>query len=105
MIFHHHPGPGAFGPYPGIALLVRLIFLALFFLVPLIIALAYIWPDAHRRGQPGWLWALTTIFLSWLGVLAYLVVRAFTQPIPRGASPAAYPPASYPPPPATPPPA
>ena len=36
--------------------------------------------DADRRGQPGLLWALLTIPLSWVAVLVYLVVRAFNSP-------------------------
>src|SRR5579884_2920615 len=99
---HHFPGPGGphpgiFGPHPGvglIVLIVRLVFLALFVLVPIIVGLAYIWPDARRRGQPGWLWALAAIFLSWFGVLAYLVVRAFTRPATANTPPAGYPPAT-----------
>jgi hypothetical protein len=94
-MLHHHPG--VLGPYPGFGLavlIVRLIFLALFLLLPLIIGLAYIWPDARRRGQPGWLWALASIFLSWFGVLAYLVVRAFTRPTTAAMPPAMYPPAA-----------
>ena len=94
-MLHHHPG--VFGPYPGFGLavlIVRLVFLALFLLLPLIIGLAYIWPDARRRGQPGWLWALAAIFLSWFGVLAYLVVRAFSHPTTAAMPPAMYPPAA-----------
>lgn len=71
---------GPIGPYFWPLVIARLIVFALFIVVPWIIALAYIWRDASRRGQPGWLWALATIFLSWFGVLAYLVVRAFTNP-------------------------
>jgi hypothetical protein len=76
MGIHHHPGLA--GPYFWPAVITRLVILALFFLVPWIIALAYVWRDAWRRGQPGWLWALVGIFLGWLGILAYLIVRAFT---------------------------
>lgn len=99
-MLHHHPG--VFGPHPGFGLavlIVRLVFLALFVLLPLIVGLAYIWPDARRRGQPGWLWALAAIFLSWFGVLAYLVVRAFTRPPTLAAPPVATPattPGAYP---------
>jgi hypothetical protein len=52
-------------------------------IVPLILfvvpwALAFFWvrPDANRRGQPGLLWALLALPLSWLAILAYLAVRA-----------------------------
>lgn len=53
-------------------------------LIPLVIGFAWIRPDADLRGQPGWLWAVLTLPLSWLAVLAYLVVRAMTPPTPRG---------------------
>src|SRR5262249_34967879 len=33
----------------------------------------WIWRDANRRGQPGWLWALLTLPLSWVARLAYVV--------------------------------
>ena len=49
-------------------------------LIPLVIGFAWIRPDADRRGQPGWLWAVLTLPLSWLAVLAYLVVRAIVPP-------------------------
>ncbi len=84
MGFHHHFGP--VGPYVWPFLIARLLLFALFILVPWIIALAYVWRDARRRGQPGWLWALVGIFLSWFGILAYLIVRAFA---PLSSSPAA----------------
>ena len=50
------------------------------FVTPWIIGFAWMLPDANRRGQPGFLWALLTIPLSWVAVLAYLIVRAITQP-------------------------
>ncbi len=79
MGIHHHPGfgPGVGGPYFWPLIIARVALFALFIVVPWIIALAYVWRDARRRGQPGWLWALVGIFLSWFGILAYLVVRAF----------------------------
>ena len=55
-----------------------------FFLGAPIIGFAYIRGDADQSGQPGWLWALATVFTSWVGVLAYLVVRALgSTPLPR----------------------
>ena len=51
----------------------------LFFGLPVLIGFLWIWRDANRRGQPGWLWALATIPLNWLAVLAYIVVRALMQ--------------------------
>ena len=60
----------------------------IFLLVPVLLfgvpwAIGFIWilPDANRRGQPGILWALLTIPLGWIAVLAYTVVRAL-QPRP-----------------------
>ena len=47
---------------------------------PCVVGFGWILPDANRRGQPGALWARLTIPLSWVAVLAYLVVRAITQP-------------------------
>ena len=47
---------------------------------PWVIGFAWVRPDANQRGQPGFLWALLTIPLSWVAVLAYLIVRAITQP-------------------------
>jgi hypothetical protein len=44
--------------------------------LPTVIGVIWIRPDANRVGQPGWLWALATIPLNWVAVLAYLVVRA-----------------------------
>jgi hypothetical protein len=78
MWFHHYGHFGPPGPYFWGFVIARLVLLALFILTPWIIALAYVWRDAGRRGQPGWLWALASIFLGWLGILAYLIVRAFT---------------------------
>lgn len=46
-----------------------------FFLLPPFIGFGYIRFDADRNGQPGWLWAVATLALSWLAVLAYLIVR------------------------------
>jgi hypothetical protein len=53
---------------------------AIFWLIPIIIGLTYVRRDANQRGQPGWLWALASVFLSWLAILAYLIVRAATSP-------------------------
>jgi hypothetical protein len=51
----------------------------LYFGVPVLIGFLWIWRDANQRGQPGWLWALVTIPLHWLALLAYIVVRALMQ--------------------------
>lgn len=45
-------------------------------IIPWIIGFAYVLPDANRRGQPGWLWAVLTLPLGWIALLAYLVVRS-----------------------------
>lgn len=44
--------------------------------VPWAIGFVYVRHDADRRGQPGWLWALLTIPLSWLAIFGYLIVRS-----------------------------
>jgi hypothetical protein len=59
--------------------LVYYVFLLGFFLGAPIIGFSYIRNDATQSGQPGWLWALTTIFMRWIAVLAYLVVRALVS--------------------------
>lgn len=43
--------------------------------VPILVGVFWIWPDANRRGQHGWLWALLTIPLGWIAVIIYLVMR------------------------------
>lgn len=55
----------------GIALLAA-------FLLPIVLGFTFVRSDANRLGQPGWLWALITIPLGWLALLAYLIVRAVT---------------------------
>lgn len=47
-------------------------------LIPVLIGFLWIRPDADSRGQPGLLWAVLTLPLNWIAVLAYLVVRALT---------------------------
>ena len=46
------------------------------FLLPIVLGFTFVRADADRLGQPGWLWALITIPLGWLALLAYLIVRA-----------------------------
>lgn len=53
-----------------------LLMFVLGFIVPILLGFFWIRPDANTRGQPGLLWALLTIPLSWIAVLVYLVVRA-----------------------------
>lgn len=48
----------------------------IFLIIPWIIGFAYVLPDANRRGQPGWLWAVLTLPLGWIALLAYLIVRS-----------------------------
>lgn len=55
--------------------LVGYILTLAFFLLPPYIGFGYIRVDADRNGQPGWLWAVATLALSWLAVLAYLIAR------------------------------
>jgi hypothetical protein len=54
-----------------------------FVLIPVLVGFLWIRSDANTRGQPGLLWALLTLPLNWLAVLAYLVVRALTPTAPR----------------------
>lgn len=49
-------------------------------LIPLIIGIVWMAPDARRRGQPGWLWALLTIPFGWITVLLYAVLRLVRSP-------------------------
>jgi hypothetical protein len=51
---------------------VVLIFLTI---IPFLVGLFWIAPDARRRGKPGWLWALLTIPFGWITVLVYAVLR------------------------------
>jgi hypothetical protein len=51
----------------------------LLFVAPWIVAFVWVRPDADRRGQPGLLWALLALPLSWLAILAYVVVRAISD--------------------------
>jgi hypothetical protein len=44
-------------------------------IIPILVGLFWIAPDARRRGQPGWLWALLTIPFGWITVLVYAVLR------------------------------
>ena len=57
----------------------EIVIMAVLGLAPVIIGFALAWPDASRRGQPGWLWAILTIPLGWLALIAYVVVRSFSQ--------------------------
>jgi hypothetical protein len=66
----------AFHGFPFVLLLIWLV-------LPFIVGLVYVLPDANRRGQPGWLWALLTIPLGWLALLAYLIVRSLQAPAAR----------------------
>ncbi|HEY7975633.1 MAG TPA: hypothetical protein VID72_09845 [Ktedonobacterales bacterium] len=63
----------------GFALFVQaLILLGILigFLLPIILGFTVVRADAHRLGEPGWVWALLTIPLGWVAILAYVVVRA-----------------------------
>lgn len=54
---------------------VIITFLLLSPLIPLIIGIVWMAPDARRRGQPGWLWALLTSPFGCITVLLYAVLR------------------------------
>jgi hypothetical protein len=64
--------------HPAALFFALMLFMAT--VLPILIGFIWIRPDANRRGQPGVLWALLTIPLSWLAVLVYLIVRALTEP-------------------------
>jgi hypothetical protein len=59
-----------------------LIPLLIIFAPPILVGFLWIRPDADTRGQPGLLWALLTIPLTWVAVLVYLVMRSLTPPTP-----------------------
>ncbi len=46
------------------------------FLLPIILGFTVVRNDANRLGEQGWVWALLTIPLGWLTILAYMIVRA-----------------------------
>lgn len=52
-----------------IALLVMLT------LIPFLIGLFWMLPDANRKGKRGWIWALATVPFGWLTVLVYMFNR------------------------------
>jgi hypothetical protein len=56
-----------------------IIVLLTFWVVPWLIAFLWMRPDANRRGQPGWLWALLALPFSWLIIFVYLIVRAISD--------------------------
>ena len=59
----------------GAQLLILLIPI-LGFLLPIILGFTVVRADANRLGENGMVWALLTIPLGWLTILAYMVVRA-----------------------------
>jgi hypothetical protein len=58
------------------SLIAQFIALVVIFLLPIILGFTVVRADARRLGEPGWVWALMTIPLGWLTILAYIVVRA-----------------------------
>ena len=38
-------------------------------------SLAWLWRDANRHGQPGWLWTLVAFLFYPIGLLVWLVAR------------------------------
>jgi len=46
------------------------------FLLPVILGFTVVRSDANRIGERGLIWALLTIPLGWLTILAYMVVRS-----------------------------
>jgi fumarate reductase subunit D len=58
------------------SVIAQIIALVVIFLLPIILGFTVVRADARRLGEPGWVWALMTIPLGWLTILAYIVVRA-----------------------------
>lgn len=58
------------------SLIAQFIALVVIFLLPIILGFTVVRADARRLGEPGWVWALMTIPLGWLTILAYIAVRA-----------------------------
>jgi len=58
------------------SLIAQFVAFALIFLLPIILGFTVVRIDARRLGEQGWVWALMTIPLGWLTILAYIVVRA-----------------------------
>jgi hypothetical protein len=58
------------------SLIAQFVAFALIFLLPIILGFTVVRADARRLGEQGWVWALMTIPLGWLTILAYIVVRA-----------------------------
>jgi len=70
-------GPGRVGSIAvALAFLIFLLAAVAMWLAPILIGVIWVRDDADRIGQPGWLWALLTIPLGWVAIIAYLVVRA-----------------------------
>ena len=59
-----------------VAQIVTLMGILIAFLLPIILGFTIVRADANRLGEQGWVWALLTIPLGWLTILAYVVVRA-----------------------------
>lgn len=58
------------------SLAAQLAALIFFLILPVILGFTIVRADARRLGEPGWVWALMTIPLGWLTILAYVVARA-----------------------------
>lgn len=52
--------------FPVALCIVALVTLAMMF---------WVWDDAEKRGRPGFLWALISVILWPVGLVAYLIVR------------------------------
>lgn len=46
----------------------------IFFVVDLIL-LVWVYQDANKRGTNGCLWAIVVFFLSWIGLILYILLR------------------------------
>jgi hypothetical protein len=66
-----------------VAQIVALIGILIIILLPIILGFTVVRADANRLGEPGWVWALLTIPLGWLAILAYVVMRALLPRVGR----------------------
>lgn len=49
-------------------------------IIPILIGVFWMLPDANRHGQPGWLWALLTIPFGWVTIILYALIRVIRYP-------------------------
>ena len=59
---------------------VPILFVLVMGIIPWVIGFTWVRTDADHHGQPGTLWAVLTLPLGWIAILAYLIVRATMSP-------------------------